>query len=298
MNNEARPTARRISARAGLIVAVLVAFSPASATPHETPPAYAAPRSAVHEISAGERTYSLYVSLPPGYGAAENADRRYPVVYLNDGDLFFMTAAGAPLLSYYNGLLEETILVGVSYAAGENPLASRQRDFTPAMSDAIAGESGGAGAFLAMIETSVIPMIERTYRADPERRALAGHSFGALFGVYVLLTKPQLFADYILVSPSLWYADHWIAGLEARYADAHDDLAARVYFAVGDLEGPKGGLKALDMVNDQIAFAARLRSRAYAGLTLKDEILDDGVNHATAFPVAYLRALEWLFPTR
>ena len=209
-----------------------------------------------------------------------------------------MTAAGAPLLSYYNGLLEETILVGVSYAAGENPLASRQRDFTPAMSDAIAGESGGAGAFLAMFEASVIPMIERTYRADPQRRALAGHSFGALFGVYVLLTKPQLFADYILVSPSLWYADHWIAGLEGRYADAHDDLAARVYFAVGDLEGPKGGLKALDMVNDQIAFAARLRSRTYASLVLKDEVLGEGVNHATAFPVAYLRALEWMFPTR
>lgn len=261
------------------------------------PPAYAVPRSAAHEIAVGERAYKLYVSTPPGYSNPENAERRYPVIYLNDGELFFLAATGEPLLSYYNRILEETIVVGVSYAVGEDPVASRQRDLTPMRDEAIANETGGAPDYLATIKTGIIPFVEASYRADPARRTLAGHSFGATFGAYVLLTEPELFANYILVSPALWHAGHAMAGFESRYAQTHDDLTARVYLAVGDLEGPKGGLKAIDMVSDEIAFAAKLRSRGYEGLILRDEVLS-GANHSTSFPTAYLRALEWLFPAK
>lgn len=264
----------------------------------ETAP-YAVPRSAVYEIDAPQgRTYKLYVATPPGYGRPENAERRYPVVYLNDGDLFFLAAAGEPLLSYYNRVLEETIVVGVSYAVGENPLASRQRDLTPVVDATFANPTGGAADYVATIKGKIIPLIESAYRADPGRRTLAGHSLGGTFAAYVLLTDPKIFANYVIVSPALWVASHATAGLESAYANAHDDLPARVYMAVGDLEGPKGGLKAIDMVNDEIAFAARLRSRNYREFELRDEVLDGGVNHATAFPIAYLRALEWLFPAK
>jgi predicted alpha/beta superfamily hydrolase len=262
-------------------------------------PAYAVPRSAVYEIEAPQgRTYKLYVATPPGYGRPENAERLYPVIYLNDGEVFFLAASGAPLLSYYNRLLEETIVVGISFAAGEDPLASRQRDLTPFVDASFANPTGGAADYLAVIKEKVIPLIESAYRTDPGRRTLAGHSFGGTFGAYVLLTDPALFANYIIVSPALWLAGHATAGLESVYAGAHDALPARVYMAVGDLEGPKGGLKTLDMVNDEIAFAARLRSRNYKDFELRDEVIDGGVNHATAFPIAYLRALEWLFPAK
>lgn len=288
-----------MSMRSGVSLICLCSFVLAAASARaEAPPAYAAPRSAVYEVSAGGRVYQLYAATPPGYAKAENADRLYPVVYLNDGDLFFQSAAGAPLLSYYNRVLEETIIVAVSYAVGDDPIASRQRDFTPVRDQKFGNETGGADDYLALFKSSIIPLVEASYRADPERRTLAGHSFGATFGAYALLTEPTLFQNYILVSPSLWYGGHAIAGLESRYAQTHDDLPARVYLAVGDLEGPNGGLKALDMVNDQIAFAARLKSRDYESLVLKDEVLEGGVNHATAFPLAWLRALEWLFPAR
>jgi predicted alpha/beta superfamily hydrolase len=259
---------------------------------------YQLPRSAVHEVAAGGRAYKLYVATPPGYAAPENAERRYPVIYLNDGELFFAAAAGEPLLSYYNRVLEETIVVGISYAVDENPLASRQRDLTPAVDAKFKNPTGGAADYLRLIKTGIIPLIEKSYRADPARRTLAGHSLGGTFAAYVLVTEPETFADYIIVSPALWFADHAIAGYESAYSMSHKDLPARVYMAVGDLEGPKGGLKAIDMVNDQIAFASRLRSRGYESFEMRDEILDGGVNHATAFPFAYLRALEWLFPVR
>lgn len=281
-----------------IVIACACALAGALAAELAGAPAYAVPRSAVLEVKSGERAYNLYVSTPPGYGAPENAERRYPVIYLNDGDLFFIAAAGEPLLAYYNSILEGTIVVGISYAVGENPIASRQRDLTPVRDKTVGDDTGGADTYLEAIRSTIIPRVETAYRTDPSRRTLAGHSFGATFGAYVLLNEPDLFANYILVSPALWYAGHAIAGFETRYAGTHDDLKARVYMAVGDLEGPKGGLKSLDLVNDQIAFAAKLRSRGYDSLVLRDEVLSGGVNHATAFPVAWLRALEWMFPAR
>lgn len=277
------------------------AFAAIVAARAETaPPAYAVPASAVHEVTAESgRTYNLYVKTPPGYSQPENARRRYPAIYLNDGELFFLVAAGAPLLSYYNRGLEEVIIIGVSYAAGENPVSSRQRDLTPVADSSFANETGGGSAYLDLFKERIVPLIEREYRTDPARRTLAGHSLGGTFGAYALLTAPGYFANYIIVSPALWYGDHWIAGEEARYAaDGHAALPGRVYMATGDLEGPNGGLLKVDLVNDHIAFAARLRSRNYEGLVLREEILDDGVNHATSFPTAFLRALEWLFPPK
>jgi predicted alpha/beta superfamily hydrolase len=282
-----------------LVLGLMALFFAAPAAAADESVAYAVPRSAVHEVEAPQgRTYRLYVATPPGYGRPENAERRYPVIYLNDGELFFLAAAGEPLLSYYNRVLEETIVVGVSYAVGEDPLASRQRDLTPVVDATFANPTGGAADYLALINGKVIPLIEGAYRTDPDRRTLAGHSLGGSFAAYALLTEPDRFANYIIISPALWVARHSTAGLESVYAAAHDALPARVYMAVGDREGPKGGLKAIDMVNDEIAFAARLRSRNYKDFELRDEVIDGGVNHATAFPIAYLRALEWLFPAK
>lgn len=263
----------------------------------EAPPAYSLSGSAVRTLEAESgRAYKLYVKTPPGYSQAANADRRYPVIFLNDGELHFLVAAGAPLLSYYNRALEEVIIVGVSYAVGEDPIASRQRDLTPTVDQSFANETGGAQAYFEFLVDEAIPLIERDYRTDPSRRTLAGHSLGGAFGAYALLRDPELFANYILISPALWYGDHWIARDEARYAADHRALKARVYMATGDLEGPKGGVQGVDLANDQVAFAARLHARAYEGLILRDEILDDGVTHATSFPIAFLRALAWMFP--
>ncbi|MFZ5616544.1 MAG: alpha/beta hydrolase [Pseudomonadota bacterium] len=282
------------------IISALVAFVALLFATQGIASPYEIPGAATHEIvsSANGRVYRLYVKTPPGYSRAENADRRYPAIFLNDGELFFLAAAGEPLLSYYNSILEETIVVGVSYAVGEDAIASRQRDLTPVKDESFANETGGGADYLRFLKNEAIPLIESAYRTDPARRTLAGHSFGATFGAYVLLTEPELFANYILVSPALWYADHSMAGIESVYARTHDDLPARVYMAVGDLEGPKSGLKAVDLVSDEIAFAARLRSRNYENLVLRDEVLDGGVSHSTSFPIAYLRALEWLLPVK
>lgn len=278
------------------LAALAVAIGAARA---EAPAAYEVAGAVVHEISSSAtgRSYKLIVKTPPSYAAPENAKRNYPAIYLNDSELFFLVAAGAPLLSYYNRAIEEAIIVGVSYAIGEDPIASRQRDLTPVADESFKNETGGAPDYFEFLKNEAIPLIERSYRTDTTRRTLAGHSLGGTFGAYALLREPELFANYVLISPALWYGDHAIAAAEDQYSSGRRALKARVYMAVGDLEGPKGGLKGVDLVNDQIAFAARLRSRNYDGLILRDEVLS-GVSHATSFPASFLRAMEWLFPAK
>ncbi len=48
-----------------------------------------------------------------------------------------------------------------------------------------------------------MPLVEKIYRIDAQRRTLAGQSCGGLFGLWVMLNEPELFQNYILTSTSL-----------------------------------------------------------------------------------------------
>src|SRR3546814_6370767 len=45
--------------------------------------------------------------------------------------------------------------------------------------------------------------IGKRYRFDPDRQALFGHSFGGLFALHALYSKPQAFHSIVVASPSL-----------------------------------------------------------------------------------------------
>lgn len=50
----------------------------------------------------------------------------------------------------------------------------------------------------------LVPWVNSHYRTMPYR-ILVGHSFGGLFSSYAFMTRPELFAAHIQVSPSLWW---------------------------------------------------------------------------------------------
>ena len=63
-------------------------------------------------------------------------------------------------------------------------------------------ENGEAAIFSKFIEKELIPSIEKKYPVT-NYRTLIGHSYGGLFTLYMLLNKPQLFANYLAIDPSL-----------------------------------------------------------------------------------------------
>ncbi|HYE50690.1 MAG TPA: alpha/beta hydrolase-fold protein [Azospirillaceae bacterium] len=264
----------------------------------EAAPAFQVENSAVHTLRAraSGRAYDLYVKVPPGYAKPENAGRRYPVLYLNDGPYTFQVASGVSRVPFSQGLFEEFILVGLSWAHGEDPADSRSRDLTPWPNPRMARPTGGAKAYWEFLKTEAIPFVEARYRIDPARRTLAGQSYGALFGLWVAFNDPGTFGNYVLTSPSIWFRDRAILEAEEAYAARHEEMKARLYLAIGGQERPGTDCArcTFDMVADQELLAQRLRSRNHKGLELRSEVVE-GAFHETTFPVGLIRAMQWLY---
>ncbi len=233
-----------------------------------------------------KRNYNVTISLPSSYDP--DTSTRYPIVYLADGDRGIRpVACQIKALREKGALSEEPIIVGLSYAMGENMNVSRKRDYTPVPRKHGDTAYGGAMAYQRYLHRTVIPFVEGRYRVNPDRRIFLGHSYGGLLGARILLTKPELFHTYILGSPSIWFANHAILAFESDYAKAHKDLKANVLLFVGGDEvsrfDPDRPGNTQDMVGDMKSFQSRLEQRGFPSLTVYSRILP-GKNHRQAFP--------------
>jgi tetratricopeptide (TPR) repeat protein len=95
--------------------------------------------------------------------------------------------------------------------------------------------AGGADNFLKFFETELIPHIETEYRIQPYR-ILAGHSFGGLFVIHSMITKPGLFNSYIAVSPSLVWEKSEALKRTADFLKKQKEMKATLYVSVGNEE--------------------------------------------------------------
>ncbi|MFN7174837.1 MAG: alpha/beta hydrolase [Thermaurantiacus tibetensis] len=287
------------------LLLVLLLAVPAAAEP------WPLPGSEVVSIPAPElgRSYRYVVVLPPGYEKAP--ERRYPALFYTDAPQSTALIAGmVTRLSASGRGLEPAILVGLGYAEGDTGQYSRRRDYTPTPHGDIDAVSdmpgrpvvyGEAEAYRRHLETVALPELERRFRIDPARRIYLGHSYGGLFGVHVLLTKPEMFARYILISPSLWYDRRLMLARERGYASLNRDLPAKALFLVGSLEtvedpDPEPFGAALNaMVEDQGAFVAALKARRYPSLEVESRVLE-GEDHGSVYVPAVRMGLEWALP--
>ncbi len=250
------------------------------------------------------RGYQVFVALPPSY--AKEPQRTYPVLYVTDADYAFpIIRQISRRLNLDGPKLEDFILIGLSYAKGEDGAVSRRRDYTPTPngpSTSPAGAVHGQGrAYQTYLRDQVKPFIAARYRADPSRALFLGHSYGSLLGAQILFTEPALFSGYILGSPSLWYDKRHALGLEASYAAQNRDLPAKVFLYVGEYEALRKGdrrySQSVDMVADNRTLETALRGRKYPTLSLKSVVLNEE-DHLTVAPRGFTQGLRYLLPAR
>ena len=147
----------------------------------------------------------INVYLPASYLA--DSIGTYPVIYLLDGSAQedFIHISGLVQFGSYPwiSMLPESIVVGISNV-------DRKRDFTFPTSITEDKKdfpsSGGSEKFMAFIEMELQPKVERMYRTSSEK-TIIGQSLGGLLATEVLMKKPELFDNYIIISPSLWWND-------------------------------------------------------------------------------------------
>ncbi|WP_311240194.1 MULTISPECIES: alpha/beta hydrolase-fold protein [unclassified Xanthomonas] len=241
------------------------------------------------------RTYQVFVALPRGY--AENPQRRYPVLYATDGDYAFpLVKQIARRLNGEGPAIEDFILVGLSYAVGDEPMPSRRRDYTPTPEDgptaAPVATHGKSADYIRYLRDRVLPFVANRYRIDEQRRLYLGHSYGGLLGTQILLSTPEMFAGYILGSPSYWYGEHAMVVQEKSFAASHTDLPAQVYMYVGEYEQVRYHQN-YDMVIDAQHMAQALRARHYPSLQVELDVLNDE-DHLTIGPRGATHGLKAL----
>ncbi len=246
------------------------------------------------------RDYEVFVSLPASYEAEPN--RRYPVLYVTDADYAFPIIRQIARRVNLNGpVIEEFILVGLSYAVAEGGAESRRRDYTPTPngpSNSAGFVHGGGAAYQTYLKSQALPFVDQKFRTDPARRVLLGHSYGGLLGAQIMFTDPAMFSGYVLGSPSFWYDKRHMMTMEADFARTHRDLPAEVFMYVGGLEGPGPTARhnsEADMVGDMRAMDRLLKSRAYPSLRIQSTVLADE-DHLTVAPVGFTRGLLAVLP--
>ena len=249
------------------------------------------------------RRYQVFVAVPASY--AGNPGLLYPVLYVTDADYAFpIVRQVARRLNLEDRKIDEFILVGLSYALGEDGASSRRRDYTPTPNGPTSAPKGAvhgqARAYATYLRDVVLPFVAQRYRTDERRRLFLGHSYGALLGTQILLDEPATFSGYLLGSPSYWYDRHVAERMESAYAAAHPDLPADVYMYVGQYEETKPGdpryAKEVDMVSDARRMERSLRSRNYPSLRLTLEVLNDE-DHMSIAPRGFTHGLKALLGT-
>lgn len=235
--------------------------------------------------SSNGRDYILYVALPGSY--AKERDRKYPVFYVCDAYWCFPRMHGIRDLLVYDKVVPEYIIVGLGYA-GENLNYNLMRlhELLPVKLPK-AEDSGHAEEFLGVIEREIIPFVEREYRTDPSHRVLSGSSFGGVFVLYAMFTRPELFWGYIANSPVVHVGDDWMFAYEEAFAKSGRPLNTRLFMSMGSLEWPS-------QVESIRRFDTRLAGRKYSGLAYEFRVVE-GERHGGANPEADTHALQFMF---
>jgi predicted alpha/beta superfamily hydrolase len=183
------------------------------------------------------------VYLPPGYGA--DPQRRYPVLYLNDGQNLIDPREAVGGIAWgvdrtadsliREGAVEPLIIVGV-YHGGR----SRIDEYTHVRSETgrMRGHGGKADEYGRMLAGDLKPFIDTHYLTKPEREftGLGGSSLGGLVSLYLGLTNPEVFSRLAVMSPSVWWANNQIIRDAARLGER---LPLRIWLDIGKREGPR-----------------------------------------------------------
>ena len=178
-----------------------------------------------------QRPFLVYT--PPSYNDTTYLPRKYPVLYLLDGDAHFHSVTG--LVQILGTGVNATFVVPEMIVVAI-PNTDRTRDLTPThVEKDFEGKpqpflktSGGMPNFLQFLKTELIPRIDSAYRTAPYR-ILVGHSLGGIAVIDALYTMPATFNAYVAIDPSLWYDDRLLLK-QARDYFSKPGLANRALF--------------------------------------------------------------------
>lgn len=245
-------------------------------------------------------TRFLRVWLPPGYEDSSNAGRRYPVLYLNDGQNLFESVSSFNGTEWQvdetadrlirTGAVSPMIIVGI-----DNTGKNRAREYMPHRSLQPVLVRVQGSRYPDFLTKEVMPFMARNYRvaSGAENTGLGGSSLGALISLYTAAASPGLVGHLLLESPSLWASNRQMI----RESRGVDHWPERIFLATGTAEAGRPE-RDRSMVDDVRELAAIFR-RAGLGDSRLRLVVDEGAtHHESCWARRFPEALAFLFGSR
>ncbi|MBD2722708.1 alpha/beta hydrolase [Hymenobacter armeniacus] len=216
------------------------------------------------------RQRRVWLYLPADYAA--NPSRRFPVLYLHDGQNVFDDATS------FGGEwgVDETLdrlrksgqdATGSIVVAMDNGDQFRSDEYIPWPSAALRDQphqGGQGGAYVDFLARTLKPYIDAHYRTRPDaaHTGIAGSSLGGLISVYAALKYPKVFGRVGAFSPAFWVCNDSLRAFAKTHPAAR---TARFYFVCGTTESEtmlplmaqwRDELRAEGVPADHLAFSA------------------------------------------
>jgi predicted alpha/beta superfamily hydrolase len=250
------------------------------------------------QVGAGTATpvppRDVIVYLPPGYDA--DAPRRYPVLYMHDGNNLmdsctaFAGEWGADETAeefVTAGQIEPLIFVGVYNTS------DRVAEYTPVADPQYGG--GRADDYGRYLVEVVKPLVDSTYRTRPEPQytGVAGSSLGGLVSMHFGLTRSSTFSRIGVLSPSVWWANREIV---TRVNALAVRTPVRIWEDIGTAEVSDPGGAAQTVADARALRDALLAKGWVLDADLKYLEVQGAMHNESAWRARFGDVLKFLYP--
>ncbi len=237
----------------------------------------------------------IWACLPPDYWTS---GRRYPVVYMQDGQNLFDNPDAAfgswSIDEALNRLFlhppipdpesqtphrQSLIIIGI-----ENGSEHRIAEYSPWKN---AGYGGGEGAqYLDFVCDTLKPFVDEHLRTLPAREhtGIAGSSMGGLISLYAALERPEVFGMAGVFSPSLWFSPEILPFVQRR----KPAFPQKILLMAGQQESKT-------MVSDLLDLYETLLEAGHDDHNLHYDLHSDGAHAEWFWAREFEHALRWLF---
>ena len=231
------------------------------------------------------------VLLPYNYDANPRPDaapKRYPVLYMNDGQNLLGEGTG-----YGSWRVEEKLAILASRRRHDLIIVSIDHGDEQRIQEYTVEKTRQAGRgkgreYLKFIRETLKPVIDANLRTRPdaENTGIGGSSLGGLISLYAGMMHPDVFGRLMVFSPSLWISPK-------IYFDAirfQAPVPMRVFVYGGEAESKH-------MVPNLERFKGSLLKQRYGGspIDVHISVLPEGTHEEVHWSREFPRAIEWLF---
>ncbi|MCQ2492850.1 MAG: hypothetical protein MJ087_07425 [Lachnospiraceae bacterium] len=190
-----------------------------------------------------QREREVVIYLPDDY---ETSGRRYPVMYINDGqNAFFDDQAylgkSWGFIDHVRWNNEQVIMVAIpcNFEPGMREMEYGPWETEKFVTIMETGKSepniGGEGkAYVDFLKDELKPFMDANYPTDPEDTAIVGSSAGGNISLYAALTYPETFGKCAALSCAIWY---YPKQFQALVREADLSKLKCLYLDVGSDEG-------------------------------------------------------------